>query len=650
VPSPRRAFPRMSSRAIATIVATAACAAMLPATAANANVGSSTVPSGVDSNMVGRAQIYKLSSTATNSVDRLSTYLDGASTASKVELGLYSGSSAASKRLARCVVTTPNPNAWNRCTFSAVSVNKGSTYWLAILQPSGSTGTIQYRSTNTYGQTYGSSSSALTAVPYTWTNGPNWGAQTAALYADTTSGTTNPTPPTTTPAAPTASFSVTPASPTAGQAATFDASGSSCSATPCTYSWTDDTAGTTIGSGQKLSYTFAAAGTKTVRLTVKDAAAQTASTTRSVTVASASPTNPTPPPTTTPGTGCDLHATTSNFASVFASASGQSICLASGSYGTFSGAAKSATVTLRPETGATPSLAVNWGSSVSNVRIDGVKVTGAYIANAKNVAIVNSVFSGPTEVLANVGGLNMLFNNDTFDGLGHSTHEGRLSFSGGNASNSSLVGVTVSNSHFGNGGCSDGIQLTGDVNGVQVGPGNEFANIKEGSCTEHADPIQFYGARNTKITGSYFHNNSTGLMSGDGNGSPMTLTDNVFVTDGEYPDQVVIGGGSGDVLRHNVFANGARIRIGRVNVSASTNETVVDNVITGGFWFSESQSTSGFSLSNNLGSGLQGTNNVSGSPSYAGGSAPTTWAGFALASGSLGTSKASDGGNIGIRP
>jgi hypothetical protein len=78
---------------------------------------------------------------------------------------------------------------------------------------------------------------------------------------------------------------------------------------------------------------------------------------------------------------------------------------------------------------------------------------------------------------------------------------------------------TVRNSHFGGGGCSDGIQLTGGGGGrpnVLI-RGNEFANIKEGSCAEHADPIQFYGGIAT-ITGNYFHNNSTGIMSGDGNG------------------------------------------------------------------------------------------------------------------------------------
>ena len=70
-------------------------------------------------------------------------------------------------------------------------------------------------------------------------------------------------------------------------------------------------------------------------------------------------------------------------------------------------------------------------------------------------------------------------------------------------------------------------------------------------------------------------------MAGDGT-DHAAITDNVFVTDGEYPDQIVIGGGSNDVIRHNTFANGARVRIGKVNVSASVAETVTDNVLTGG--------------------------------------------------------------------
>jgi hypothetical protein len=101
---------------------------------------------------------------------------------------------------------------------------------------------------------------------------------------------------------PTASFSVTPVSPVAGQAVKFDGSGSSCTDGPCTYAWSDDGSATrpipplwSLGGGQTLAYTFAATGTKYVRLVVTDAIGRTATVEHNVVVEEAS--SPPPPPT-----------------------------------------------------------------------------------------------------------------------------------------------------------------------------------------------------------------------------------------------------------------------------------------------------------------------------------------------------------------
>jgi hypothetical protein len=568
------------------------------------------------------------------------------------------------------MITSPVPGAWNRCTFTAVNTTAGTHYWTAILQPTGIPGTLKFRNDTSRGQTYGSSSAALSSLPAGWGNGPNWGAQTGSIYADKASTTTDPTPsplpdptptPTPTPTAPTASFSSSPSSPSTGQAVTFDASASTCAATPCTYRWEDDgpdgQGGTQwpLGSGAKLQFTFQEAGTKRVRLTVTDANGQTGTVEHDLTVSTASspssPTtdpspSPTPDPSPSPSTpapsGCDLHATTGNLGSVFSGAAGgQTICLASGDYGNWTGGSKSSMVTLTPESGASVSMGVNFGSNVSNVRLYGINKLGGWkIDSAKNVQIAKSTFTAPTSVIGSTPGL--VFDGDTFDNLPAGTWEGRLSFG------SSANGAVVRNSHFGNGGCSDGIQFTGGAHDITV-DGNEFSGIKQGSCTQHADPIQFYGGSSVKITNNYFHGNSTGIMSGDGNGSPMTVTGNVFVTDGEYPDQIVIGGGSGDVVRHNTLANGARIRVGKVNVGLSTNETLTDNVVTGGFYWSEGQTTSGSSVDYNLSAaGSPGTHSIKGSPTYTSGSSPSTYSGYRLGSTSLGVADASDGNNMGI--
>jgi hypothetical protein len=162
---------------------------------ASASVGSASVGTAVDGNTAGRTQDYRVSASATEDVDRLSVYLDGSSTAKSVEIGLYQSASStrAGARLARCVVAAPVANAWNRCSITAVSVTKDTTYWLAILHPSGSAGTIRYRNRTGTGRTFGSSSSTLKQTPSRWSNGPDWGSHTASVYADR-SGTTTPPP------------------------------------------------------------------------------------------------------------------------------------------------------------------------------------------------------------------------------------------------------------------------------------------------------------------------------------------------------------------------------------------------------------------------------------------------------------------------
>jgi hypothetical protein len=74
--------------------------------------------------------------------------------------------------------------------------------------------------------------------------------------------------------APTAAFKYSPSAPSTGQSVSFDGSASTCSATPCSYTWADDppTGGSwPLGSGQTISFTFQNVGTKYVTLTITDA-------------------------------------------------------------------------------------------------------------------------------------------------------------------------------------------------------------------------------------------------------------------------------------------------------------------------------------------------------------------------------------------
>jgi hypothetical protein len=269
--------------------------------------------------------------------------------------------------------------------------------------------------------------------------------------------------------------------------------------------------------------------------------------------------------------GADLNATPATLASVFASAQGGDVIhLASGSYGSFSGGAKASTVTLMPQSGATVQISLDLGSSVTNLRIDGLRVGGGEIVDSRNVVVANSVFTGPITVRVSQSGRGIVLDRDTFDGLGVGANEGRISLIGPGS------GVTVSNGHIGNGGCSDGIQLTGSISGAVIS-GNEFSGLRQGSCTTHSDPIQFYGAEGTVVDGNYFHDNSTAIMTPDGNGDNTTVRNNVFVMD-EYPWAYVGGGDVGSKLTHNVVVGGS-LRIYGGNQNQASRDTVLrDNV------------------------------------------------------------------------
>jgi hypothetical protein len=358
----------------------------------------------------------------------------------------------------------------------------------------------------------------------------------------------------------------------------------------------------------------------------------------------------------------NLSATTSTFSSVFnGAAGGDVILLAPGSYGSFSGGTKSSMVTIQPNAAAGGTQAnvilgsANLGAS-QNITIKNMTIGGASVGSgsspALHIHLIGNRFTGSL-CINTPGDVNQdtLVDGNSFINVGQGCTEGRIGVNGNNKGHSVVNGVVISNNLISGPGPSDGIQITGGAYGTVIGPGNEFVGIKESGCgSVHCDPVQFYGAVRTTITGNYFHGNSTGIMSPDCNGSPLILTNNVFVTDGEYPDQVVQAGANGDTISHNTFAGGARIRYGNPNgCGLSSNIAVTNNILTGGVWFSDGQSSSGISMDYQLiAGGGTGSHTINGSPTYVGGSTPPTRVGYQLAAASLGVADASDGTDIGV--
>ena len=353
-------------------------------------------------------------------------------------------------------------------------------------------------------------------------------------------------------------------------------------------------------------------------------------------------------PATSPA--ADLHATPANLGSVFASSQGGDVIhLATGSYGTFSGGSKPATVTLVPEPGASASMGLGF-TPADHIRLDGLTLSGGALTGAHDIAIVNSTFTATTNISASVPNANIVLDHDVFDNISPcgSCPEGRVTVTSPGGNSAGPSGVVISNSRF-FGGTSDGVQLTGQATGVQIGPGNEFANMGQTSAV-HTDPIQLYGARDTLITGNYLHDNATGIMAPDGgDGGYLRIENNVF-TRSEQPG-AYLGFKPGLSVIHNTFTVALMINDDPSKSGSPTTGAVIkDNVLGGGLAKQNLGSGAIAQEDYNLLSGGSGAHDIKANPTFAAGAKPTTYAGFLLAPGSPGVKAADDGADMGILP
>jgi hypothetical protein len=158
---------------------------LLPACSASAGqVGSATVYSSSTSNAVGRAQVYRYQPSTAGALDQLSVYLDASNTARPV-LALYTGTSTNATTLQRsCTVPSPPVAGWNRCSVASYTLTAGAYYWLGLLQPSGTSGSLQYREGTVAGVKSNIASPTYSAFPATWpSGGANFTGYAASLYA-----------------------------------------------------------------------------------------------------------------------------------------------------------------------------------------------------------------------------------------------------------------------------------------------------------------------------------------------------------------------------------------------------------------------------------------------------------------------------------
>ena len=447
------------------------------------------------------------------------------------------------------------------------------------------------------------------------------------------------------PGPPTAEFTINPSPSKPGEQVAFDWTGT-CTASPCSLVWEDEgldgPGGTDYpwGTGDPLLKTFQLAGTKYAHLVVTDSLGRTAEVRKQHQVEDAPPS---PPP---PSGACDLNATPSTFAAqVSAATTGQTICLASGDYGTWSGTSKA--ITIKRADGATPKMRYSFGSGDSGFTLDGMSgMSGDINAGASNITVRNSDF-------VDRAGFSGAMTNVVFDNNSHMNQfcpagdwNMRLHL------NSS--GVTVKNSLFQGGDC-DGVFISGNDNLVQ---NNRFINLCE-SGPNHTDGLQFAdpgspsGGYNTTVRGNFFsftgctNGYAQALTSYDSGTRGALIEDNVVDT--KRPWGIELYSDDGSIVRHNtvryypdsqcVFSG---LACGQIDVTRKasladppgTGTQVYDNVAVVHLGYGSTTARNDHNVSGQL-------------VTYVG--PLNTWSGFHLADGSVGVNAASDRLDVGIR-
>jgi outer membrane protein assembly factor BamB len=134
-------------------------------------IGTNDVGAQQDQNTAGRAEAFQATANASGTVTSLSLFLDGASAASGVTVGIYADNAAGTHPgalLTQATTTTPSAGGWNTVTVPSVALTSGTRYWIGLL---GTGGTIRFRDVPNGCKAETSASGSLTTLPATWASG-----------------------------------------------------------------------------------------------------------------------------------------------------------------------------------------------------------------------------------------------------------------------------------------------------------------------------------------------------------------------------------------------------------------------------------------------------------------------------------------------
>src|SRR5689334_10711256 len=128
----RSARLRLASGALAAL---SACLLAVPAAQAAPTrlAGTDAVGTHVSSAAPGAAEVYRTTATATGDATSISVNLDGSSSATALEVGLYSDENGQPTTLLSSGRTTAPVAGWNQVTVPTARLEANAKYWIAVL-------------------------------------------------------------------------------------------------------------------------------------------------------------------------------------------------------------------------------------------------------------------------------------------------------------------------------------------------------------------------------------------------------------------------------------------------------------------------------------------------------------------------------------
>jgi hypothetical protein len=153
-------------------------------TPSGAFVGTTAPP--VDCPMPGTGRAYKFTATGSGNASTLHIFLAQGSNAPLVQIGVYSNSSGnqPATLLTAGQLAQPAAGTWNSVTVPTIALQSGVTYWLAVLQPTGSAGRVAIQGSSQVSAVATSSATNLGVLPASWTSSGTTSQPVGMLFAN----------------------------------------------------------------------------------------------------------------------------------------------------------------------------------------------------------------------------------------------------------------------------------------------------------------------------------------------------------------------------------------------------------------------------------------------------------------------------------